>query len=176
MRIMKRLLVVGAPARMIVPGVPGVPMVVILAILATLGGCRGDVVDTSDLPPLTGYTEWHRVDSTGPIAGHGDTYRVIYANERAREYGGAGRYRPGTVLVKEIRQNLDGEPGDIIYFSVMRKLDPASPGVTPGVIIEGGWLFTIFDQLGDEEQYGPSCWGSCHVQAPIDGAWFDYGR
>jgi hypothetical protein len=148
----------------------------LMCVLAgAFSGC-GEVVDTSALPPLTGYTDWYQVDSTGPIAGHGDTYRIIYANDQAREYGGAGQYRNGTVLVKEIRENLGGEPGDILYYAIMRKLGQAPPGGT----LEGGWLFTITDQLGDQlvdnEKYGPSCWNTCHVQAPIDGAWIDYGR
>jgi hypothetical protein len=144
----------------------------LVCVLAGASSGCGEVVDTSALAPLTGYTDWHRVDSTGPIAGHGDTYRIIYANDQAREYGGAGQYRNGAVLVKEIRKNLGDEPGDILYYSIMRKLDQAPPGGT----LHSGWLFTLFDRLGDDEKYSPSCWDSCHAQAPIDGAWIDYGR
>lgn len=144
----------------------------LIAAASTLGACS-TAVDSAELEPLTGYTEWHRIDSTGPVPGHGDTYRIIYVNDIARTYSHAGPYPIGSIVVKEIRDLADdGSPGDLRYLGVMRKLDQAPSGVE----LEGGWLFTMADELGDTEVQPSSCWGPCHIQAPIDGAWFDYGR
>ena len=86
------------------------------------GGCASPV-DVSDLAPLDGYDQWYRVEASGPVPGHGEGYRIIYANDDARAYPHEGPYRPGTVIVKEI---LDG--GDatspLDYIAVMRKLTP----------------------------------------------------
>ena len=143
-----------------------------LICLALCSGCP-PTVDTSDLPSLDGYEDWYRVDSTGAVPGHGDSYRIIYANDTARAFPHAGRYQAGTVIVKEIRDTADdGGPGDLRYLGVMRKLGSAPPGGE----IQGGWQFTIFGELGDDEKQGSTCWDRCHIQAPIDGAWFDYGQ
>lgn len=139
--------------------------------LALSSGCP-QTVDTSGLQPLDGYEDWYRLDSTGEVPGHGDSYRIIYANDIARSFAHAGRYPSGTVIVKEIRDMTeDGGPGDLRYLGVMRKLGIAPPGGE----IQGGWQFTIFGELGDAEKQGATCWNRCHIQAPIDGAWFDYG-
>lgn len=137
-----------------------------------LAACGGEVVDTTGVPALYGYEGWHRVDSTGPVAGHGDSYRIIYANDAAREYGHAGSYRIGSILVKEIRELQGGLPGDVKYYAVMRKLREAPPGGK----LEGGWLFTMLTDLDGDETQGVTCWHECHAQAPVDGAWFDYGQ
>lgn len=135
-------------------------------------GCQ-PTVDTTGLDPLTGYDQWYRVDVTGPIPGHGDSYRIIYANPVARSFGHAGRYPPGSVMVKEIRDiDETGEPGALRYLAVMRKLEQAPPGGE----LQGGWQFTMLGQLGDDETQGFTCWRRCHIQAPIDGAWLDYGQ
>ncbi|MGE3545161.1 MAG: DUF692 family multinuclear iron-containing protein [Kofleriaceae bacterium] len=65
-----------------------------------------------------------RIDATGPAPGHGDTYRIIYANEVAADptwdlYLG---YREGSVVVKEVRDDVDGQPGDLRYLAVMRRI------------------------------------------------------
>ncbi len=143
---------------------------VALAFLSS--GCS-EVVDTSGLPAIDDYESWYRVDSTGVIPGHGDTYRIIYANDVARQYGHAGAYALGAVIVKEIRSKDGDGPGELRYIAVMRKLAEAPPGGE----LQGGWLFTQFGQLGDDEKFHPeTCWGRCHVQAPVDGAWLDYGE
>ncbi len=147
------------------------PSPVVLAWL--LGGCGLDVVDTAGLPAIDEYESWYRVDSTGFIPGHGDTYRIIYVNDVARQYAHAGPYPLGSVLVKEIRALVDDGAGDIRYLAVMRKLVEAPPGGE----LQGGWLFTSFGQFGDDEKHDPqTCWDRCHVQAPVDGAWLDYGE
>lgn len=146
-----------------------------LALLALpvlcLAGCE---VDTSSLEPLDGYADWHRVDNTGEVPGHGDSYRIIYVNDVARRYAHAGQYAVGSVIVKEIRADDDGLPGDLSYVAIMRKLAPAGEQAD-GFDLEGGWLFTHTGEVGETELQGVSCWGDCHVQAPYDGAWIDYG-
>lgn len=146
----------------------------LLVVLLALGaGACNELVDTTALPPIDGYTSWYRVDSTGRVPGHGDTYRIIYANDVAHAFGHAGSYQEGSVLVKEIRYLDDtGLPGDIRYIAVMRKLAEAPPGGE----LQGGWQFTRFQALGDDEIQGTTCWNQCHVQAPLDGTWFDYGQ
>lgn len=149
-----------------------------------LGGMTGGLigcappVDVSSLEPIDGYEQWYRVDASGRVPGHGDGYRIIYANDRARTFAHEGAYLPGTVIVKEIRDG-DDENGALSYLGVMRKLtvNDAPEGVTlDGVTLSGtGWLFTILDELGAEESQSFVCWDGCHVQAPVDGAWLDYG-
>ena len=138
------------------------------ALLACVG-----TVDTDGLPALDGYDSWYRLDAAGILPGHGESYRVIYANDTARQYQHAGVYPVGSVLVKEIRDiDANGGPGDLRYLGVMRRLAEAPPGGK----LEGGWQFTIFGDLGDAERQGSTCWDRCHVQAPIAGAWIDYGQ
>lgn len=143
-----------------------------LLSIALLCACGTTTVDPSGLAPLDGYTGWDGFETQGPVPGHGDTYRIIYANDPARLYGHAGLYAEGSVLVKEIRDNDDGSPGDLRYIAIMRKLREAPADAE----LHGGWLFTMASELGAEETYDASCWERCHVQAPVDGAWFDYGR
>lgn len=136
-------------------------------------------VDTSSLDPIEGYTEWYRLDNTGAIPGHGDSYRVIHVNDVARGYAHAGEYPVGSVIVKEVRANDDEMPGDLSYVAIMRKLAPATgPAEGPAADFEldDGWLFTIADEVGATEREGLTCWGDCHTQAPYQGAWLDYGR
>ena len=61
------------------------------AFAMTLFGCSS-TVDTSGLDPVGDYTTWRRVDTTGAIPAHLDTYRITYANQIATTYAGAGRY------------------------------------------------------------------------------------
>jgi hypothetical protein len=135
-----------------------------------LAGCS-ESVDTAGLPSAADYDQWHRVDVTGAAPGHGDTYRIIYVNDVGREYVG-GRYAPGTVLVKEIR-SLTGEggPGDLDYIAIMRKLLPDAD-----VPLDHDWLFSRAETPGGDETHDGFCYGSCHAQAPVDSAWYDYGR
>lgn len=142
----------------------------ILALAVGLAsGCT--VVDTSELAPLDGYTDWYSIETGGAIPGHGDTVRVIYVNDTARGYPHTGEYPIGSVIVKEVRESDDGNPGDLNYLAIMRRLDEAPSGGT----IEGGWLFTRASALGGDEVQGFTCWNKCHVQAPYPGVWLDYG-
>ena len=142
----------------------------ILAIGLVGVGCAP--VDVSGLDPLTGYEQWYRVDASGRVPGHGDSYRIIYANDAARQYLHEGRYPFGSVIVKEIRDADGGENGALDYIAVMRKL----PQAPPGGELEGGWLFTMMSEQGADETQSFVCWQSCHVQAPVDGAFLDYGQ
>ncbi len=132
-------------------------------------------VDTEGLPAIADYRDWNSIETRGELPAHGDSVRVIFANDIARTYTGAGLYPVGTVLVKEVRDYGPGDaPGDLRYLAVMRKLGDEAP-MPDGGDIEGGWLFTTLDELGQEERAGITCWNSCHAQGPVDGAWFDYG-
>jgi len=143
----------------------------LLALLAA-AGC-GEAVDTTGLPPVVGYDQWYRLDVTGDVPGHGDTYRIIFVNDVGRAYPHAGKYRPGTVLVKEIH-DLDGDqPGALRYVAIMRKL---AEDQQAGLPVDDGWLFTSSDApLGDETSFD-YCWQRCHRAAPYAGAWYDYGE
>lgn len=124
-----------------------------LAVLAAVAACAAPV----DVAPPGDYTAWARLTATGPAPGHGDTNRVIYANDVARTFTG-GRYPDGTIVVKEIYE------GDALaYLAIMRRLD-------------GDWLFTRAASPGGEEIARDSCWTTCHVAAPYDGAFLDYSR
>lgn len=136
------------------------------------GACSATTVDVTGLPETDDYTSWDSFTTYGPVPGHGDTYRVIYTNFLARYYDHAGRYPLGSVIVKEVYENDDGNPGDLRYVAIMRKLDQAPADAD----LQGGWLFTMASEPGAEETFDTGCWERCHAQAPVDGAWFDYGR
>ena len=70
----------------------------------SLGACSEDI-DPADVAsvPIDDYETWDVVEPLlGPVPGHGDTYRVMYRNEEARRYTGAGEYPLGAAIVKEI--------------------------------------------------------------------------
>lgn len=123
-------------------------------------------------PPLGDYTTWKRVDVRGPAPGHGDTHRIIYANDVAADPTRASTaYPDGSIVVKEIR-DLDGAaPGALRYLAIMRR-DAADPDLAT----DGGWLFTQADEPGGAEVRPSFCWARCHQAAPYDGAWYDYRR
>lgn len=142
-----------------------------IAVTALAAGCFPTVdVDKTD---LDGYSEWFQVQTQGKIPNHGDSYRVIYVNEVALEYGGAGDFPTGSVLVKEIYElDDDGGPGPLDYISVMRRLDEPPPGGQ----LDDGWLFTLLeDGIEGDEVYLDSCWSKCHVAAPHNGVFLRYG-
>jgi hypothetical protein len=141
-----------------------------LALGAGLAGCGAPVVEPEPIPD--DYVDWYRVDATGRVAGHGDSYRIIYVNEVGTGFPGSGRYGEGTVIVKEIRDRDGDEPGALRYLAVMRKL--AEP--PDGGELQGGWLFTYLGSIDSAEENRPSCWDRCHQAAPIDGAFLDYGQ
>lgn len=143
----------------------------IAAVLATtaLAAC-GEAVD---LPPPGDYTTWERFDVLGPAPGHGDSYRIIYANDIATGNGPRlSGYLEGSILVKEIRDNDDGQPGALRYVALMRRIGPPPATLTE----EGGWVFSMTDTPGGDEVHNDFCWARCHVAAPYNGAWYDYRR
>lgn len=135
-----------------------------LASCAVALAACGDPVEA---PPVGDYTTWHRIDTYGEIPGHGDTYRIIYANPAALVNTNAA----GAILVKEIHANLGGAPGDLRYVAIMRKLDSGYD-----FDHEGGWQFTQAETPGGSETHFASCWSRCHVQAPYNGVFLDYSQ
>lgn len=137
---------------------------------ALLSAC-GDPVTPE---PLGDYTSWKRLDTYGELPGHGDSYRIVYANDVALTYAG-GSYPEGSVLVKEIRARAGAagsEPGTLRYLAIMRRIGPAPLGHDD----EAGWLFTQASEPGGDETYRSLCWNRCHVAAPYAGAFLDYGK
>jgi len=153
-----------------------------LAALALAAACgEGTIVEVEPVP--ADYTGWYRVDATGAVPGHGDTYRIIYASEEATTRGTADYVYPvGSVLVKEVRQRDGEQPGAVNYIAVMRKLRSADApdGAelhSANPLDDSGWLFTyLADDIESDEEYRASCWETCHAAAPIDGAFLDYGQ
>jgi hypothetical protein len=139
--------------------------------LAAATGCGSPVVDIDPVP--ADYQSWYRVDTTGALPGHGDTYRIIYANDVAQTWAGAGEYAIGSIVVKEIHElDSDGGPGALDYIAVMRKLDSAPAGAE----LRAHWLFTYLGgDIGSDEEYRSSCWDTCHAAAPYEGLFLDYG-
>lgn len=121
-----------------------------------------------DPEPLGDYTQWPvKLETYGPAPGHGDTYRVIYANQAAAQTRPAS-YARGVVVVKEIRTNNDGAAGELQYVAIMRKLEFKSDPE------QGDWMFTESETPGGAEVAHDFCWSRCHVVAPHFGVWFNY--
>jgi hypothetical protein len=139
------------------------------ALALVLGGAVAACTSVADVPPLGDYLQWKRLDTYGPAPGHGDTYRVIYANAVARRFAG-GQYADGAVLVKEIYTNDDDQPGALQYIAIMRRIGPAPAAGTD----DDGWVFTEI-RGGKPEVAKSTCWRRCHIQAPYAGAWLRYG-
>jgi hypothetical protein len=141
----------------------------VLALLLACGACGGTEIDPTGLPSIADHTTWDSFVTLGAVPGHGDTYRVIYRNDIARNYAHAGKYPDGAVIVKEVYDLAAGDGrGDLNYLAIMRRIDDPPPDIPAA----DGWLFT--DKRGDSETQLDLCWG-CHRQAPYDGAWFDHG-
>ena len=164
---------------------------ILFLLVAAAAGCsEGTVVEVEPIP--ADYTDWYRVDSVGPVPGHGDSYRIIYANETARLFGtiiGEGNdqelvyiYPEGSIIVKEVRERDGDQPGDINYVAVMRMLNfndvPDGADLDePTDLRSYGWLFTyLADDINSDEEYRSSCWDECHAAAPFAGAFYDYGE
>jgi hypothetical protein len=153
-------------------------MVTSLAI-GLAAGCSGaTVVEPEPIP--ADYTSWTRVDTSGEVPGHGDTYRITYVNEAGTEFPGAGEYGNGTVIVKEVH-DLDGDqPGDLQYLAVMRKLTTAPDGgELQGVTQDdgSGWLFTYLGGgIDSDEENDLTCYDECHRAAPLDHTFRSYGQ
>lgn len=145
-------------------------MMRIVWIAWLVAGCA----ETPQTEPLGDYTSWKRIDVTGPAPGHADTYRIIYVNDIAADpatplYLG---YPMGSVIVKEIRDNNDGEAGDLRYIAIMRRTREIATALED----EGGWLFTSASKPDATESSPSFCWRRCHVAAPYNGAWYDYRK
>lgn len=142
--------------------------VLVAVVLACSSGCKEAV----DAEPLGDYTTWKRIDVTGLAPGHADSYRIIYINDSARLPAEEldTLYPVGSAIVKEIRDNVDGSPGDLRYIAIMRKLDDSLPVFED----EGGWLYSEANEPGGNETHRSLCWRRCHVAAPYNGAWYDY--
>jgi hypothetical protein len=149
-----------------------------LAASLALAACAGESLDTTGLPSADGYGAWAYFDQHGFVPGHGESWRAIFINPVARGYRGIGPYPEGTVLVKEVRRlrtDENGNPaaGGIEYIAIMRKVnDPPA-----GVPTQGGWVFSTKSSIDATfETHSDTCFETCHKQAPVDGAFFDYGR
>lgn len=146
-----------------------IPLFVFLSIIPA---CKEDIDPSEVSVSIDNYQSWDKVEPLlGDVPGHGDTYRVMYRNEIAQSYTGAGQYPLGAAIVKEI-YDLEGAEGQgkLNYKAVMRRMDPLAD---PDLPIMGGWLFTQIDD-GIEEFQRDLCWDSCHVRAPFVGAFFDH--
>ena len=162
-------------------------------LLVLAAACGPTVVDPDAVNPelfAVGpeYETWYRVDATGEVPGHGDSYRIIYVNDKALERGTIvgddfeNNYERGSIIVKEVHE-LDGDqPGPIKYLGVMRMMavEEAPDGVElgqPATIKASGWLFTyLADDIESDEEYRPACWDECHAAAPIAGTFYDYSE
>ena len=142
----------------------------ILGFAALAAGCAESVSPE----PLGDYTAWKRLDVIGEAPGHGDTYRIIYANDLASDpastlYNG---YPEGSVIVKEIYENDGDRPGALKYVAIMRRIG----AVTTALVDQGGWLFSQSSKPNGSETHTDRCWNRCHVAAPFNGAWYDYRK
>ncbi len=143
---------------------------IVAVTLAGLAGCAEDV----SVEPLGDYTTWKRIDVTGKVPGHSDSYRIIYINDIAADPTASLDlgYPLGSIVVKEIRANVDGEPGDLDYIAIMRR----TTEVTSALVDDGGWLYTSTDSIDDSEKRFGFCWARCHAAAPYNGAFLDYRK
>jgi len=141
-----------------------------LAAWSLAAGCSESISPE----PLGDYTAWKRIDVTGQAPGHGDSYRMIFINDRAADPTQDLKlgYQQGSIIVKEIHDNVDGQPGDLRYVAIMRR----DRAVFSALVDEGGWLFSMADEPGGPEVHQGFCWSRCHVAAPYNGAWYDYRR
>lgn len=139
--------------------------------VAILAFCAcSPVVDTSDLGEISDYKTWPSFEIRGEIPAHNDTIRIIYANEQARSWSGAGAYPIGSIVIKEIYPK--DQPDDIDYIAIMRKLETAPDNGE----LHNGWLFTILHgDITAEEENNLRCYRSCHLAAPYDSLFHDLG-
>jgi hypothetical protein len=137
--------------------------------LMLLAACGIEV----DVEPVVGYESWGTpIIVTGEAPGHADSYRAIYLNDLARDGTQSFLlgYQEGSIIVKEIRDNNDGQPGDLRYIAVMRRIGTISKSFEN----KGGWLYTMASDASATEKEFDFCWSRCHVAAPYNGAWYDY--
>ena len=117
------------------------------------------------------YRDWYSVTAVGEVPGHGDSYRVMFANDDARSWSGSGEYPADSVIVKEIYHRDGDAMGEFRYLGIMRKLSEAPDGVE----LDNGWLFTYRGELdGGVETHRPRCWKTCHQNAPFRGTFLNW--
>jgi hypothetical protein len=115
-------------------------------MVAVVAGLAAGACGESISPEALGDYEnpdagWYRIETYGPAPGHGDTYRIIYANPVAHT---SGTTTLGATLVKEVFDDIvtgdQHAPGSLRYVAIMRK-------VRGGISVEddGGWLFSQSD-------------------------------
>lgn len=140
-------------------------------VAIAIGLLAAACAETIHPEPVGDYTTWKRLDVRGPAPGHGTSYRIIYANSIAADpaHDFVRGYADGSIVVKEIRDDDDGQPGKLRYVALMRRgLDD------PTLADQGHWLFSMTPTPGGAETHADFCWDRCHVAAPYLGAWYDY--
>jgi hypothetical protein len=145
-----------------------VPAIAMVALLAA--GCFSKVGGVEEVNPED-YADWYSVTVVGEAPGHGDSSRVMYANDDAGDWIGERDYPIGSILVKEIYRRDGDSMGAFRYVAIMRKLAEAPSGGE----LDNGWLFTYKDALdGGTETHRPRCWRTCHQNAPFEGTFLDW--
>jgi hypothetical protein len=140
-----------------------------LVVLAAIAGCTSDPLD---IEPVGDYSGWKQFATWGQTPGHGDTYRIIYANPAAETFDrvNVGEYPVDSVVVKEVYERIGNGPGALQIVEIMRRAnDKAYEG-------SGGWLFSDAETPSGPETEKTFCWRRCHQAAPFAGAWFDYSK
>lgn len=143
-----------------------------IALLVIVTACAAE---QADVPAVGDYAQWKRIDTYGNAPGHGDTYRIIYANDIAEKYGiepltpPEFGYAEGTVVVKEVYNRVGDGPGSLRVIELMRRIGPSAGD-------QIGWVFTAASTPGGSETEQDFCWRRCHQAAPFDGAWLDYSK
>jgi hypothetical protein len=143
-----------------------------LALAVALGACA-DTLDERIDEHYWELPEWSHFDTYGDTPGHGDSYRIIYFNDQTRDFIG-GAFPDGSTIVKEVYDNDGGSAGKLRVIEIMRR----DGAVDPATLYDArmGWVFSATSTRGGEEtDRSDFCWRRCHANAPVSGAWFDYG-
>jgi hypothetical protein len=146
-----------------------------LLLLVVVTACAAE---PADVPAIGDYQQWKSFETYGHAPGHGDTYRIIFANDLAETYrdplmplpANEVGYPEGTAIVKEVYdRNADGTPGSLRVIEFMRRIGTSKAD-------QLGWVFTAASKPGASETVQDFCFRRCHLSAPFDGAWFDYNK
>jgi hypothetical protein len=148
---------------------------VLVTALAVTAGCASDPLD---LEPVGDYSGWKQFATWGDTPGHGDTYRIIYANPDAEKFGMpeppaevfGGEYWTTSIVVKEVYERIGDGPGALQIVEIMRRTSDKAYESS------GGWLFSDAATPDGPETEKTFCWRRCHQAAPFAGAWFDYSK
>ena len=149
-----------------------------LCALVLLAGCATETLDVRVTERYweiaqTDPAQWSLVTTSGATPGHGDTIRDIYFNATAQQFDG-GYFGGGATLVKEVYTNAGGERGALQVIETMHLVAVPESDLHAN---RYGWVFGAADtRLGEESDVTDFCWRRCHVNAPLAGAWLDYGR